>query len=93
MYNVAMAASKTQRLNLRIAARDRALFDKAALAQHESLSQFLVESGRERAERLIADRANFPVGSKQWGALVAAMDRPAQARPELTRLFERSRPG
>jgi len=87
-----MATSKSQRLNLRIAEEDRALFDRAALAQRESLSQFLVESGRERADRLLADRTSFRVDSEQWDELVAAMDRPAQEQPELVRLFTRARP-
>jgi uncharacterized protein (DUF1778 family) len=87
-----MAASKTQRLNLRIEKEDEALFKQAALVHRESLTQFLVESGRERAERLLADRTNFRVDSEAWQEIVAAMDRPAQARPELTRLFSRPRP-
>jgi uncharacterized protein (DUF1778 family) len=89
---LAVPSSKTQRLNLRIAEDDRALFDRAASAQHESLSQFLVESGRERAERLLADRAAFRISPENWDVLVAAMDRPAQVRPELARLFARARP-
>ena len=87
-----MASAKAQRINLRIAEQDRELFDRAAAAQRESLSQFLVESGRERAERLLADRTTFRLGSEQWEALAQAMDRPAQVRPELVRLFARARP-
>jgi uncharacterized protein (DUF1778 family) len=81
-----------QRINLRIEPRDRALFDRAATVQHESLTQFLVEGGRERAERLLADRTSFSVDSEDWQALMAAMDRPARVRPELTELFSRPRP-
>lgn len=87
-----MAASKTQRVNLRIEKDDEALFKRAALAQRESLTQFLVEGGRERAERLLADRTSFSVGSDAWREIVAALDRPARPRPELVRLFSRPRP-
>jgi len=87
-----MPGAKTERINLRIAESDRAPFDRAAAAQRESLSQFLVEGGRERAERLLADRTSFSVGSQQWDALVGVMDRPAEVRPELVRLFTRARP-
>lgn len=86
-----MAGSK-QRVNLRIEPQDRALFDRAAVAQRETLTQFLVESGRERAERLLADRTNFRIDSEDWQRLIAAMDRPAQVRPELAKLFARPRP-
>lgn len=81
-----------ERLNLRIAPEDRALFDSAADAQRETLTQFLVESGRERAERVFADRTRFAVGSQDHAAIIAAIERPAEARPELIELFKRSRP-
>ncbi len=81
-----------ERVNLRIDQEDRALFTRAATVHRESLTQFLVESGRERAERLLADRTSFRVDTESWQELVAAMDRPAQVRPELTKLFSRPRP-
>jgi uncharacterized protein (DUF1778 family) len=84
--------TKDKRLNLRIEEQDRALFDKAAKEQRETLTQFLVEGGRERAERLLADRTLFRIDSEEWRALEAAMDRPAQVRPELAKLFSRARP-
>lgn len=86
-----MATPKTQRLNLRIEKEDETLFKRAAMVRRESLTQFLVESGRERAERLLADRTSFRVDSEAWQEIVAAMDRPAKARPQLAKLF--SRPG
>lgn len=81
-----------QRVNLRIEKEDRALFARAATVHRESLTQFLVESGRERAERLLADRTSFRVAPEAWQEIVSAMDRPAQPRPELARLFSRPRP-
>jgi uncharacterized protein (DUF1778 family) len=92
-----MAAAKRhpdtkQRVNLRIDQADRALFKRAATVRRETLTQFLVEGGRERAERLLADRTSFHVDSEEWQQLVAALDRPAVARPELKRLFARPRP-
>jgi uncharacterized protein (DUF1778 family) len=87
-----MAGAKKERVNLRIEQDDRDLFTRAATLHRESLTQFLVEGGRERAERLLADRSNFRIDSEAWRDLVAAMDRPAKARPELARLFSRPRP-
>jgi uncharacterized protein (DUF1778 family) len=87
-----MAASKTERLNLRIEKADEALFKQAAQVRSETLTQFLVESGRERAERLLADRSSFVVDADAWEEIVAAMDQPATARPELADLFSRPRP-
>jgi uncharacterized protein (DUF1778 family) len=87
-----MATPKTERINLRIEKDDEALFKQAALVHRESMTQFLVESGRERAERLLADRTSFSVDSDVWQEIVAAMDRPAKPRPELAKLFSRPRP-
>lgn len=87
-----MVSPKTQRLNLRIQEDDEALFKRAALVHRESLTRFLVESGRERAERLLADRTSFKVDLDAWQEIVAAMDQPAKVRPELAKLFSRARP-
>jgi uncharacterized protein (DUF1778 family) len=84
--------TKGSRLNLRIAQEDRTLFDAVAKAQRESLTQFLVESGRERAERLLADRTTFAVSAEDHKAIMAAIERPADVRPELVELFRRARP-
>ena len=85
-------ATPKQQLNLRIDPQDRALFDRAADVQRETLTQFLVESGRERAERLLADRNDFSLDSEAWSQLMEALDRPARIRPELADLFSRPQP-
>jgi uncharacterized protein (DUF1778 family) len=85
-------SAKEGRVNLRIAAGDRALFDTAAKAQRETLTQFLVESGRERAERLLADRTTLAVDSAGHKAIMAAIERPAEVKPEVIELFKRVRP-
>lgn len=85
-------ATKVARIHLRIAAEDKALFERASSQREESMTEFLVESGRERAERLLADRTHFVLGDADWRAFTEALDRPAKVRPELARLFARPRP-
>ncbi len=87
-----MPETKDQRVHLRVAASDDELFRSAAAAANESLSEFLVESGRERAERLLADRTRFVLPATQWRRFTAALDRPQQEIPELVELFRRPRP-
>jgi uncharacterized protein (DUF1778 family) len=87
-----MPETKNQRMHLRVAARDDELFRSAAAVANESLSEFLVESGRERAERLLADRTRFVLSPAQWRAFTAALDRPPREIPEMVELFRRSRP-
>src|SRR5438270_8929621 len=86
-----MAETKDQRVHLRVAASDDELFRSAAAAANESLSEFLVESGRERAERLLADRARFVLRLAQWRKFTAALDRAPREIPELLELFRRPR--
>lgn len=88
-----MSETKNQRVHLRVAASDDELFRSAAAATHESLSEFLVESGRERAERVLADRTRFTLSASEWRTFTAALDRPAQAIPAVVELFRRPRPG
>jgi uncharacterized protein (DUF1778 family) len=83
---------KTQRLHLRVAASDDELFRNAAATTQESLSEFLVESGRERAERVLADRTRFVLSAADWRAFSTALDRPATAIPAVVDLFGRPRP-
>jgi uncharacterized protein (DUF1778 family) len=87
-----MPEAKTQRVHLRVAASDDELFRGAAAAANESLSEFLVEGGRERAERLLADRTRFVLSPAQWRKFTAALDRAPRGIPELAELFRRPRP-
>lgn len=83
-------AEKTARLNVRLNLVDNALFRAAAHARDESLSDFIIESGRERAQRLLADRDRFILDEDQWTVFNSALDRPARVRPELVELFART---
>jgi uncharacterized protein (DUF1778 family) len=87
-----MADLKIQRVNLRVASRDDDLFRQAAAVADESLSEFLVEGGRERAARLLADRTQFVLSEQDWLAFSEALDRPVQADAGLVELFRRPRP-
>lgn len=87
-----MSETKTQRLHLRVAAGDDELFRSAAAAARESLSEFLVESGRERAERVLADRTRFVLSPADWREFTAALDRPPRETPALVELLRRPRP-
>jgi uncharacterized protein (DUF1778 family) len=80
------------RVNFRVAPADDLLLRQAADLLGESPSEFLIESGRERAERLVADRTRFVLDEASWTAFNDALDRPAEVKPEFRELFARSRP-
>jgi len=79
-------------MHFRVAPSDDELFRSAATAAHESLSEFLVESGRERAGRVLADRTRFQLSASEWQAFTDALDRPAREVPAVVELFRRPRP-
>jgi uncharacterized protein (DUF1778 family) len=86
------AGAKTSRRNLRISPADDVLFREAAATLGESVSEFLVEGGRERAEMVLADRTEFVLGQDAWKAFVAALDRDAEVKPAVLKLMHRPRP-
>ncbi len=85
-------ATKTERRQLRVSPADDALFRKAAATVGESVSEFLVESGRTRAEMILADRTEFALNTKAWQAFNDALDRPAEVKPAVVDLLRRPRP-
>lgn len=85
-------ATKTARRNLRVSPTDDALFRKAAATVGESVSEFLVESGRTRAETILADRTEFALDADAWKAFNHALDRPAEPNPAVVELMRRPRP-
>lgn len=86
------AAAKTARRNLRVSPADDVLIREAAAAVGESVSEFLVASGRERAEMILADRTHFTLDAESWEAFTAALDRPAEVKPALVELMRRPQP-
>jgi uncharacterized protein (DUF1778 family) len=91
-YTVGMPPTKTHRVHLRVAVSDDELLRSAAAAERQTLSDFLLESGRERAERVLADRTRFVLTPAEWRRFSTALDQPARENPALVELFRRSRP-
>jgi uncharacterized protein (DUF1778 family) len=87
-----MPATKTTRRNLRLSPTDDVLFREAAAAVGESVSTFLVESGRTRAEMILADRTRFVLEPDAWEAFAAALDQPAELKQPVIDLLHRPRP-
>jgi uncharacterized protein (DUF1778 family) len=85
-------AAKTARRNIRVSPSDDRLFRDAAAALGESVTEFLVESARERAEMVLADRARFALDDDAWDAFTTALERPVQENAAVVALMRRPRP-
>jgi uncharacterized protein (DUF1778 family) len=78
---------RSRRINLRATGRQESLIRTGARTSGVSLTDFILDSACLQAERVLADKREFPVSPKQWSAFVAALDRPARVIPELARLL------
>jgi uncharacterized protein (DUF1778 family) len=83
----ASKAPRSRRLNLRTSPQQEELMRRVAQERGESLTEFILRSACAEAEQALADQVHFSLTAKQWGAFVAALDRPVQPRPRLQRLF------
>jgi uncharacterized protein (DUF1778 family) len=57
-------------------AEDKSLFRLAAELKELDMSEFLVSTAREAAERAIEDQRDFVLSPERYAAFVAALDRP-----------------
>lgn len=77
------------RIQMRVKPEDYELFRQVAKESDMTLTAFLVQSGREHAERMLADRRKFEISSVDWDQFTDALDRPAEANPAMVGLFSR----
>jgi uncharacterized protein (DUF1778 family) len=78
---------KEERLAVRATPRQAALIRQAAEAQGRTVTDFILETATERAERLLAERQHLTVTSTAWDEFVAAVEAPTEPVPALVDLF------
>jgi uncharacterized protein (DUF1778 family) len=78
---------RTRRINLRATDSQEKLIRTGAETTGISVTDFILDSACLQAEHVLADKREFIVSPKQWKVFVEALDRPAQIKPELARLF------
>ncbi len=84
-------AAKAVRIGLRATPQQEALIRRAAARVRKSVTEFILDSTCAVAEQALLEQCYFPVGSKQWKAFQAALDRPPRAKPELTALLKKTK--
>lgn len=78
---------RDRRFQLRATAREEKLIKVAAERQGVNVTDFIIRAAREKAEEALADQAKFVLDELQWKQFMAALDRPAQEKPRLRKLF------
>jgi uncharacterized protein (DUF1778 family) len=79
--------AKSERVDLRLEPDDDELIRRAAEECGMSVSAFLVTSARERAERVVIDRAFGLLDDDAWDDFVARLEAPPTYKWELRKLF------
>ena len=84
---MATAGAKVSRLNLRATKEQRAVIERGAAVQGQKMTDFVLSSACEKAEKILAEQRNFVVSPEQWKKFVAALDRPTVRHERLARLM------
>lgn len=83
-------ATRTERIEARLAPRERKRIDRAAALEGQSVSSFMVAAATEKAEQVITARTTTFVPSEYFDRLVSAIDH-ADRAPSLARAAKRAR--
>ena len=85
----ATRASTERRINLRATDRQEAILRQAADATDATLTDFILGSAVEHAERILADRRWFTTTDEQFEEFVRLLDAPLPSTDKFDRLFAR----
>ena len=90
MPPTARRTKRSERFNVRASDREARLIRLGAQRRGVSITDFILESARVRAEQEIADASSFELSPRKWQRFCEALDRPAQSKPRLKKLFSES---
>ncbi len=82
-------AAKSQRINLRATERQEDLLRRAAETTDHTLSEFILGSAVEHAQRVLADRRWFAATDAQFDEFLRMLDAPLPSTSKFDRLFAR----
>ncbi len=84
---MAVAETKSERIEVRTTPNLKALLQRAAASSHKNVTEFLLEAGINAAEDALADRRMFRLDDRRWRAFQDILDRPVTDKPRLARLL------
>jgi uncharacterized protein (DUF1778 family) len=84
--------ARSSRLGLRTTPQQETVIRRAAEVSNKSITEFILDSAYQAAERTLLDQRLFMVTGSQSQALLSLLDRPAQDNPGLKELFSRRAP-
>lgn len=80
-------ATRSEKIDIRVTAEDKATIVSAAELRRQSVSEFVLGSALDRANDALADRTRFVLRADDWDAFLVALDAPVRSMPRLSRLL------
>jgi len=84
--------AKDERISLRISADDLGVLRAAAKESELSLTEFIIQTSRDRAQTILCDRTEFVLDEAGWNQMMAILEKPSEPNEALRELFARPRP-
>ncbi len=84
--------AKDQRADIRMTSRQDQMLRRAAAVTDRTLTDFIVDSAVERAERVLADRRWFLASPEQWDEFNRLLDLPLPTTSKFDALAARESP-
>ncbi len=92
MTRISTSTTRSARLGLRATPAQEAVLRRAAEATHKSLTEFILDSACQAAERTLLDQRLFMVSDNQYQAFLDLLDAPSEENEGLRDLFARQAP-
>lgn len=84
--------TKDRTINIRVSSSDLAVIDRAALLQHKSRSDFLMDAATREAEDVMLNSNIFALSPEAWDEFIALLESPPEPSAALRALFKASAP-
>ena len=84
--------TKNQRIEVRATERQEALVRQAAAASNQTVTDFVLSSAVEQAERVLAERRWFTGPSDEYEAFLRLLDEPLPSTDAFEKLWSRPSP-
>ena len=81
--------AKNSRINLRATERQEQVLRRAAAATDHTMTDFILDSAVEHAQRVLADRRWFSASEEQFEEFVRLLDAPLPSTDKFNKLFTR----
>ena len=78
---------KNARIEIRTTSHAKRLLEEAASISHKGLTEFILDQGLKKAEKILADQRVFLLNEDQWDHFQKALDHPTQTKPKLQKLL------